>query len=117
MSPWFKGGSNDLLADLLTQQGLQADDGGHRGSGSRRGLGVEELIRTSLSTWKPRGKSNKNYIQLLPAKTKSIKKAEKQKKKKKKNHVMTIKMCLPFPTKAENSLKCFSHKSLEKYSN
>ena len=78
MSPWFKGGSNDLLADLLTQQGLQADDGGHRGSGSRRGLGVEELIRTSLSTWKPRGKSNKNYIQLLPAKTKSIKKAEKQ---------------------------------------
>lgn len=39
---------------------------------------MEEGVRTSLSTWKPRGKSNKNYIQLLPAKTKSIKKAEKQ---------------------------------------
>lgn len=61
-SPWFKGGSDDLLTALLTQQGLQADDGGHEGSGSRRGLGVEELIRTSLSIWKPRGKSNKNYI-------------------------------------------------------
>lgn len=35
----------------------------------REGRGWEELITTSLSTRKPRGKSNKNYIQLLPAKT------------------------------------------------
>lgn len=58
-SPWFKGGSDDLLTALLTQQGLQADDGGHEGSGSRRGLGVEELIRTSLSIWKPRENQTK----------------------------------------------------------
>lgn len=34
----------------------------------REGERLEELI-TSLSTRKPRGKSNKNYIHLLPAKT------------------------------------------------
>lgn len=45
MSLWFKGGSNDLLANVPTQQGLQVDDGSHGGSGSRTWLGVEELIR------------------------------------------------------------------------
>lgn len=57
---------------------MQAGGGGHNGTGSLKWPEVEELITTSQSTQKPRGKSNKNYIQLLPAKTKSIEKAEKQ---------------------------------------
>lgn len=59
-------------------QACKQVNSGLEGTGPQRELGVQELLTTSLSTWKPRRKSNRNCIWLLPAKTKSIEKAEKQ---------------------------------------
>jgi hypothetical protein len=73
------GSSNNLLAELPAPRDWPAGGGvTTKEPDHLEGRGWEELMRTSLSSRKPGGKSNKNYIQPLPAKPKSIEKTEKQ---------------------------------------